>query len=142
MLGREATDAEIADYTGLDYEVVRKTRMEHHEGLITSLDEGAGDDESGAITRKDTVPDETSERPLIAAHRDAVKRVLAESIGTLSEKERLVVSLMYFEDFAQRDIARILSVSDSRVSQIHTAAINKLRGKLERLKEDLLAEEE
>ena len=63
VLGREATDKEIADYTGLEYEIVRKTRMEHHEGLITSLDESAGDDESGGVTRRDTVADETSERP-------------------------------------------------------------------------------
>ena len=79
---------------------------------------------------------------MVTAHRDAIKRVLAESIGGLTDKERLVVSLMYFEEFAQRDIARILGVSDSRVSQIHTAAITKLKGKLDRLKEDLLSEEE
>lgn len=142
MLGREATDQEIAAYTGLEYDIVRKTRMEHHEGLITSLDESAGDDDSGGVTRRDTVADETAERPLVAAHRDAVKRVIAESIGGLTDKERLVVSLMYFEEFAQRDIARILQVSDSRVSQIHTAAIAKLKGKLDRLKDDLLSEEE
>ena len=141
MLGRAADDEEIADYTELPLEVVRKTRVEHHEGLVTSLDEGPQDDENG-FSRGEHVPDPgTAARPLLSCHQDAVKKVLAESIGNLSEKERLVISLMYFEDFAQRDIARILEVSDSRISQIHTAAVNKLRRKLDRLREDLLADD-
>ena len=141
MLGRPADDQEIAEYTELPVAVVRKTRVEHHEGLVTSLDEGPTDDDNG-FSRSEHVADPgTAARPLVACHRDAVKKVLAENITSLSEKERLVVSLMYFENFAQRDIARILGVSDSRISQIHTAAINKLRRKLDRLREDLLAED-
>jgi len=141
LLGRPADDEEVADYTGLPLEVVRKTRVEHHEGLVTSLDEGGGDEENG-FSRGDQVADEGClARPLVEIDREAVKKVLAESITGLSEKERLVISLMYFESFAQRDIARILNVSDSRVSQIHTAAVTKLRRKLERLREDLLAED-
>jgi RNA polymerase sigma factor for flagellar operon FliA len=59
-----------------------------------------------------------------------MKRLLAETIDMLSEKERLVVTLYYYEGLLLREIAEIMSVTESRVSQIHSRTLEKLRARL------------
>jgi len=65
--------------------------------------------------------------------------MLADAISKLSEKEKLVVTLYYFEDLTLKEISSIMKVSESRVSQIHTKAISRLQGKLGRYKGLLFA---
>jgi len=60
--------------------------------------------------------------------------MLAEAIDRLSEKEKLVVNLYYFEDLTLKEISSIMGVSESRISQIHSKAIIRLQGKLGRFK--------
>lgn len=60
----------------------------------------------------------------------ALKRMIAEAIGDLPEKQRLVLSLYYYEDLNLKEIGRVLDVTESRVSQLHTQAILRLKGKL------------
>ena len=57
-------------------------------------------------------------------------RLLAEILDELSEKERLVIALYYYEELTQKEIAEVLSVSEGRVSQLHSQALLKLRVKL------------
>jgi len=56
--------------------------------------------------------------------------VIGDTIGTLPEKERLVVSLYYYEDLNMKEIGNILGITESRVCQIHTKAVLRLRQKL------------
>jgi RNA polymerase sigma factor for flagellar operon FliA len=63
--------------------------------------------------------------------RDELKQQLIAGIGTLGEKEKLVVSLYYYENLKLREIASVMRITESRVSQIHSAAIMKLRHKIE-----------
>ena len=66
--------------------------------------------------------------------KQKLKDNLKESINSLSEKERIVITLYYYENLNLKEIAAVLEVTESRVSQIHTASINKLRAMLQRKK--------
>ena len=72
--------------------------------------------------------------------KEEVKKMLAESINKLNDRERLVITLYYFEELTSKEIGSILGVSDSRVSQLHTKAILRLRGRLSKIKRTLLEE--
>ena len=62
-----------------------------------------------------------------------MRRVVAECIGILPEKERLVISLYYYEDLNMKEIGNVLGITESRVCQIHTKAVARLRSKLQTL---------
>lgn len=62
--------------------------------------------------------------------RDELKKMLAESLELLTEKERKVIVLYYYEDLTLKEISNILGVSESRISQLHTRALQKMRGKM------------
>lgn len=59
-----------------------------------------------------------------------LKQTLVESLEILTEKERMVIELYYYEELTLKEISRVLEVSESRVSQLHTKALNKMRGKM------------
>ena len=71
-----------------------------------------------------------SENPFASLKLTEMKSVIADTIGTLPEKERLVVSLYYYEDLNMKEIGGILGITESRVCQIHTKAVLRLRAKL------------
>lgn len=82
------------------------------------------------------------DEPFQVMHRAELKRVLAQAIGTLPEKEQLVLSLYYYEELTMKEIGAVLGYTESRISQIHTKAVLRLRTKLARkLKKDDLPEE-
>ncbi len=70
-------------------------------------------------------------------NREFIKDVLSKSIDRLPEKERIVITLYYYEGFTITEIADILKLSASRISQLHTKAIYRLRGSLGRMKKQL-----
>ena len=81
----------------------------------------------------DMVADTSHEDPSTLVARDALLEVLAEAIDALPERERLVITLYYYEELTLKEIGRVLDVSESRISQLHTKALSRLRGKLSRL---------
>ena len=62
--------------------------------------------------------------------RDELKKMLAQALELLTEKERKVILLYYYEDLTLKEISNILEVSESRISQLHTRALQKMRGKM------------
>lgn len=70
------------------------------------------------------------EIPEEVAEREELKEKLRESLDILTEKERKVVLLYYYEDLTLKEISYILEVSESRVSQLHTKALSKMKSKL------------
>lgn len=133
-LGRPATDEEAAAELGM-------TPAEHHNALadiaqtaVYSLEECLRiDDQGEGSFSSDGIVDQTP-GPVAVAMLEEQKRTLAEAIDHLPERERLVVSLYYFEDLTLREIGEVLGVSEARVSQIHTRAVLRLGGRLERKK--------
>lgn len=138
-LGRDATDEEIADFLKIDISELHKLFDETKKSLLLSLDEIFYDDEEGS-SRFDFVENQKSDNPQLKIEEAEAKKILAEAISKLSDRERMVITLYYYEDLTSKEIGKILGVSDSRVSQLHTKAILRLRGRLSRLKESLVGE--
>ncbi len=85
-------------------------------------------DRSGSFA--DIIEDINSENPFASLKLLETKHVISDTIGSLPEKERLVISLYYYEDLNMKEIGNILGITESRVCQIHTKAVLRLRSKL------------
>lgn len=136
-LGRDAKDEEIAEYLNIDISELHKLFDETKKSLLLSLDEIFYDDEEGS-SRFDFIEDQKSDNPQLKIEEAEAKQILADAIGKLSDRERMVITLYYYEELTSKEIGKILGVSDSRVSQLHTKAILRLRGRLSRIKEALV----
>lgn len=79
------------------------------------------------------IPDEPEKSPFEVLKRQEVRDLLAQQIDTLPEKERMVVSLYYYNELTMKEVGQVLGVTESRVSQLHSSAILRLRGVLEEL---------
>ncbi|MDI6870373.1 MAG: RNA polymerase sigma factor WhiG [Bacillota bacterium] len=137
-LGRAATDAELAAALGLSLDEYHSLVSELACTTLSSLDEVWRGDEEGneGVRLVDGLADEAAADPLTSAEFTELKRALGEAIDQLPERERLVIALYYREGLTLKEIGRVLDVTEARVSQIHTKAILRLRGKLARWRED------
>lgn len=132
-LGRSADDMEIASEMGLSIEEFDKMLQEIDATHLISLDESVpGMDEDDQVSIADRIEDTSSPTPdELVAEASAVE-LLTEAVNRLPERERLVVSLYYQDGLTLKEIGEILGVTESRVSQLHTKAILRLRGRLTR----------
>jgi RNA polymerase sigma factor for flagellar operon FliA len=89
-----------------------------------------GDDDSDAESLINYYPDDVGKGPTFVFEKEELKAILAEAVDGLSRKERLVVSLYYFEELTMKEIGAVLRVNESRVSQLHTKAMLRLKLKL------------
>lgn len=136
-LGRDARDEEVAEYLNIDISELHKLFDETKKSLLLSLDEIFYDDEEGS-SRFDFIEDQKSDNPQSKIEEAEAKKILADAISKLSDRERMVITLYYYEELTSKEIGKILGVSDSRISQLHTKAILRLRGRLSRIKEALM----
>jgi len=86
--------------------------------------------EEGAATLGDTVVDRRVENPEDVVDDFATKRILADAVDLLAEREKIVVALYYYEGFTLAEIGQVLGVSESRVSQLHTKSMLQLKSRL------------
>lgn len=125
--GKSATDEEISAELGISASEYDDWQSQMKVTGVVSLDEfvesGSDISDGGNIAGK-------VERPEEAIEREELKKMLAEALQTLTEKEQKVVLLYYYEDLTLKEISNILEVSESRVSQLHTKALNKMKTKL------------
>jgi RNA polymerase sigma factor for flagellar operon FliA len=75
--------------------------------------------------------------PDILVEKEEIKDIIVEAIKKLPDKEKKVIVLYYYEDLTLKEIGQVLDVTESRVSQLHTKAIMRLRGRLARIKSNL-----
>lgn len=137
-LGRSARDEEVAEALGMTPDELQKTLLELGAAAFLSLDEILPTGEREPVTLGELITDQSTQDPLAELELREKKRILGEAVDSLPEKEKLVVTLFYYEGLTTKEIARVLGVSDSRVSQLHTKAIFRLRGKLSRQKKNLV----
>ena len=134
-LGRTASNAEIAESLNMTEEDYNRTVMKVSGTSILSLNDVwyAGDDNDN-MSIGNNIEAPSSLNPDIMAEREDEKKVIAEAINELTEKEKMVIVLYYHEDLTFKEIGEVLEVSESRISQLHTKANLRLRAKLTKLR--------
>ncbi len=137
-LGRAASDQEIADEMRMTTKEFQKTMMKISGTSILSLNDVwyTGDD-SDKVSIVDSIESPSSLNPDIIVEKDEIKRVIIQAITELPEKEKKVLVLYYYEDLTLKEIGKILEVTESRISQLHTKAIMRLRSKLTNIKKGI-----
>lgn len=130
-LGREATIHEVAGALGMSQKEVRTVLSDSQTGVTVSLDE-AIDFSSGHESIASMIEDKGSLSPMDFIVRTENIEQLASVIAGLTEKEQYVISLFYQEELTLSEIGRLLGLSTSRVSQIHSKALKKLKERLEK----------
>lgn len=140
-LGRAATDEEMAEKMEMSTDEFRKHISTLAGCALVSLDDlWVAEDESDAGIRAiEMIEDKEAPDPERFAEIEDRKRVLAKAIDRLPEKERLLVSLYYYEGLTAKEISVLMNLSQSRISQLHTKAMFRLRGYLSRYRNDLFA---
>lgn len=126
-LGRKPTVQEIIDNTEYNEEdIYRLMGLQENEKML-SLDETVGDSDETSLV--DFVRS-TGLTPEDEVMKNNLTERMAEEIDKLSEKERQVVTLYYYEELTMKEVAEVLDITESRVSQIHTSAMQKLKRRL------------
>lgn len=97
---------------------------------LLSLDEMSFGDDDRPVPLVDTLRSQNQPSALVNLERLEMRDLLADSLGQISEQERLVVALYYYEELTLKEIGQVLELSESRVSQLHTKAVLGLRAKL------------
>ncbi len=132
--GRAATDEEVADALAISVDEYRTALVDIARSSIAALDElwalSSGDGDS--VSLLDTLEDPHAIDPDGALATSERRDFLRSCIDRLPERERVVVSLYYFDELTLREIGEVLGVTESRVSQLHTKALLRLRGYLTR----------
>jgi RNA polymerase sigma factor FliA len=131
-LGRAPTDEEISAKVGITVEELEDSLTEISRSSIAALDElwtmsGEGGDQ---VSLLDTIEDTDGPNPQDALQQTELREALGEAIARLPEREKLVVTLYYYEELTLREIGEVLGVTESRVSQLHTKAILRLKSRL------------
>jgi RNA polymerase sigma factor for flagellar operon FliA len=138
-LGRAATDEEIAKELGMSTAEFQKTMLKVSGTSILSLNDlWYSGDENDKVSIEDSIESPQSLNPDTIVEKDEIKRVISEAIHELPEKEKKVLVLYYYEDLTLKEIGQVLEVTESRISQLHTKAIMRLRAKLTSLKKGIL----
>jgi RNA polymerase sigma factor for flagellar operon FliA len=128
--GRPAAPAEVATALGIDLDTYWRWQAQGSSTTIVRMQEPDANTERGVTTLADRIADPNAAAPDAALERDETCAQLREQIALLPEQQRVVLALCYDEELSLRQIAQVLHVTESRVSQVRTAAIKNLRERL------------
>lgn len=130
-LRRVPSDQEVADYMNVTIKEFQVLLAKLSYTSVVSFEElwvgGERDEGQNAIG---SIKDDTAEDPVAIFETGEIKEILAGAIDKLPERERTVVALYYYEGLTLKEIGQVLGVTESRVSQLHTKAVLRLRAKL------------
>jgi len=126
--GEPPSDETVAATLGVSVTDVRKVMAKNHAFNLVYFD----DSPEGGYTLNNLAGDSDGQTPESVLLREELKSILAEVIESLPEKERLVITLYYYEELMFKEIAEILGVSESRVSQIHSQVLMNMRVRLKK----------
>ena len=131
-LHRTPTEAEVAAELGIALEDLHTIFSQVSFVNVVALDEllSAGGEKGDKLSLVDTLQDTKAEDPVAAFETEETKYLLAKAINTLPEREKIVVTLYYYEGLTLAEIGQVLGVTESRICQMHTKAVLQLRGKL------------
>lgn len=126
--GRDATDQEVATQLEMTLDEYHSILQDSNGTRLFSYEEAVGDDDS-RLAQDTSVT--ACQNPQQGIQKESLKQSLAQAIKSLPEREQLVLALYYDEELNLKEIGHILGVSESRVSQIHSQAALRLRGRLQ-----------
>ncbi|WP_054738661.1 FliA/WhiG family RNA polymerase sigma factor [Cellulosilyticum ruminicola] len=121
-LGRRPEDVEVASFLGISLDEYNELLKDVNISALVSIDE--------YTFQFETIKDPKAPLPDDYVEDKEMKETLAELIEKLPERERKVIFLYYFEELTLKEISKVLEVSESRVSQLHTKAVSRLRASL------------
>ncbi len=129
--GRPAEDEEVAKELGVDLDGFHKVLASAQSSPILSVEDLGGVSKDGEKRDiMEVLAGSSDDDPQVTARVSEVRTIIADTIDKLPEKERLLVSLYYYEELTMKEIGEILGITESRVSQLHTRAVMRMRGKL------------
>jgi RNA polymerase sigma factor for flagellar operon FliA len=132
-LQRAPTDEEMAGELQMSPTEFQEALLQISNSTIVALDElwNVSDSTGDQVSLLDTLPDRGAPDPQHLVDQSELRDRIADSIAALPEREKLVVALYYYENLTLREIGEVLGVTESRVSQLHTKAVLRLRSKLQ-----------
>jgi RNA polymerase sigma factor for flagellar operon FliA len=132
-LQRAPSDNEMADELGVTIEAFQSSLTLISNSSVVALDElwTVSDASGDQVSLLDTIQDPNAADPAQEMDASEAKDRLADAIARLPEREKLVVALYYYENLTLREIGEVLGVSESRVSQLHTKAVLRLKSRLQ-----------
>ncbi len=134
--GRAVSDTEVSESLGMSldgyYGMVAKVKAV----TLLSIDDMVGPGNHERRSLLECLENIGSKNPFTQIKSKGVRDLLMQNIEDLPEKQKLVLSLYYYEDLNLKEIGRILEVTESRVSQLHTQAVTRLRAKLKNVLSD------
>ena len=138
-LGRAASDKEIAEAMGISVSEFQKLTLKISGTSVLSLNDVwyTGED-SDKVSIVESIESPQSLNPDTIVEKEEIKRVIMEAIHELPDKEKKVLVLYYYEDLTLKEIGKVLEVTESRISQLHTKAIMRLRSKLTNIKKGIM----
>ncbi|MDQ1709756.1 MAG: polymerase sigma factor FliA [Frankiaceae bacterium] len=136
-LHRTPTEPEVAQELGISLDDLHAIFSQVSFVNVVALDEllNVGGERGDKLSLVDTLEDTKAEDPVMAFETEETKYLLAKAINTLPEREKIVVTLYYYEGLTLAEIGQVLGVTESRICQMHTKAVLQLRGKLNEQKD-------
>jgi RNA polymerase sigma factor for flagellar operon FliA len=131
-LGREVSEVDVAQEMGVDVEQVYRTRQMSSISFISFEELGFSSREEKEKLLSYLI--DNDDDALTLTRLKEIKEAVAEAIEQLAEKEKMVISLYYLEELTMKETGKVLGITESRVSQIHSQAIQRLRAKLKKQK--------
>src|SRR3954471_23447518 len=131
-LHRTPTEAEVAERMGIKVGDLHHIFSQVSYVNVVALDEllSVGGEKGDKLTLGDTLEDKGAEDPVLAFEGEETKYLLSRAINQLPEREKIVVTLYYYEGLTLAEIGKVLGVTESRICQMHTKAVLQLRGKI------------
>lgn len=127
---RMPSEEEVANFLDIPVKKMEEIYAKVDAGNVSSLDDTVYDGNDSTTTLANTVEDKKVENPQVELEKNELRAALIERLEELNEKERMVITLYYYEKLTLKEIGQVLEISESRVSQIHSKAIFKLKSKL------------
>jgi RNA polymerase sigma factor for flagellar operon FliA len=134
-LGRPASDREVAEHLQVPLDEYHE-RSGRTRVAMLSLEELGGSQAGEKKSLLECLENPNAKNPFTQLNVKGVREIIMKTVEELPEKQKLVLSLYYYEDLNLKEIGRILDVTESRVSQLHTQAVQKMRSKLKNLLQD------
>jgi RNA polymerase sigma factor FliA len=136
-LHRTPSEAEVADEMGISLADLHQVFSRVSFVNVVALDEllNVGGEKGDKLSLVDTLEDNRAEDPVAAFESEETKYLLAKAINHLPEREKIVVTLYYYEGLTLAEIGQVLGVTESRICQMHTKAVLQLRGRLSEVRD-------